>query len=58
MFATTLNRREALNIAYTLVEKKLAACVNILNNIESIYEWNNIVQRTAEVLLMIKVIVY
>ncbi len=36
------------------VEKKLAACANILHGVESIYRWNGKVERAREVLLVMK----
>ncbi|HTL53320.1 MAG TPA: divalent-cation tolerance protein CutA, partial [Planctomycetota bacterium] len=41
-------------LARMLVEKKLAACVNILPAIQSIYAWEGKVQNDAEALLIIK----
>lgn len=44
----------ARRIASALVEYRLAACVNLISGIESIYRWEGKVQSDAEVLLMIK----
>ncbi len=44
---------EAKKIAKTLVEERLAACVNIVPQILSIYEWEGL-QEDSEVLLLIK----
>ena len=44
----------AQRFAQQLVEKKLAACVNILPEITSIYRWQDKVEQTSEVLLHIK----
>jgi periplasmic divalent cation tolerance protein len=41
-------------IAVELVRKKLAACVNILPAIRSIYAWQGAVQDEQEVLLLVK----
>ena len=41
-------------IARTLVDERLAACVNRLPGVESIYRWNGEVQVDEEVLLVIK----
>ena len=41
-------------IAEHLVKEKLAACVNILPNITSIYSWKNELQCDNEVQLLIK----
>ncbi len=44
----------AESLAGGLVENRLAACVNILPEIRSIYRWDNEVQRDSEVLIVIK----
>lgn len=45
---------EARQIAQELVELRLAACVNIVPQIESFYRWEGKVERSAEWLLVIK----
>lgn len=45
---------EARGIARNVVEKKLAACANILSGVESIYRWKGKVERACEVLVVIK----
>ena len=45
---------EARRIGRSVVEKKLAACANILAGVESIYQWKGKVERAREVLVMIK----
>ncbi|HDS29581.1 MAG TPA: divalent-cation tolerance protein CutA [Firmicutes bacterium] len=42
------------SIAHILIEKKLAACVNILPSLESVYEWEGKIEESAEALLIIK----
>jgi periplasmic divalent cation tolerance protein len=44
----------AEHIAATLVNQKLAACVNIISGIVSVYRWEGNLQRDAEWLLIIK----
>ena len=52
---TTASAVEAgQSIANTLVEKQLAACVNIIPNISSVYRWEGQIQSETEVLLLIK----
>ena len=52
---TTLPGREAaLKLARALVEKRLAACVNILSGCTSIYRWQDNVEQAEEVPLLIK----
>jgi periplasmic divalent cation tolerance protein len=45
---------EAEKIAQALVERMLAACVNIVPSITSVYRWQDEVQRDSEVLLIVK----
>ncbi len=45
---------EAKKIAQTLVERRLAACVNIVPRIESVYRWKGQVETAEEWLLLIK----
>ncbi|MEK6750079.1 MAG: divalent-cation tolerance protein CutA [Pseudomonadota bacterium] len=44
----------AVALATALVEQKLAACVNLVPGIHSIYRWQGAVERATEVLLIIK----
>lgn len=45
---------QAERIAHRLVEQQLAACVNILPRVQSIYRWQGKVETAAEVLMVIK----
>ncbi len=45
---------EARRIAHALVERKLAACVNIVTGVESIYRWKAAVETASEYLLIVK----
>src|SRR6266850_2870258 len=45
---------EARKIGRSVVEKKLAACANIVPSVESIYRWKGKVERAREVLVVIK----
>ncbi|MGW8248558.1 MAG: divalent-cation tolerance protein CutA [Acidiferrobacterales bacterium] len=51
---TCPDQQTADSIANTLVEQGLAACVNIVPGIQSVYRWQGKVERQGEVLLMIK----
>jgi periplasmic divalent cation tolerance protein len=45
---------EARKIAHALVERQLAACVNIVPEIESVYRWQGKVETAREWLLISK----
>ena len=51
---TAASEPEATKIAEKLVTKKLAACVQILPEIKSIYVWKGHIQRDQELLLLAK----
>eukprot|EP00088_Acartia_fossae_P013595 TRINITY_DN1716_c0_g1_i11.p1 TRINITY_DN1716_c0_g1~~TRINITY_DN1716_c0_g1_i11.p1 ORF type:complete len:138 (-),score=11.13 TRINITY_DN1716_c0_g1_i11:247-660(-) len=53
-FVTAPNAEEAKKIAGGLVSGKLAACVNIIPGITSVYEWEGKIETDPEVLMMIK----
>ena len=53
-FVTVPNLEEGKKIANLLIENKLAACVNIIPNLLSIYWWEGKIERDNELLLIIK----
>jgi periplasmic divalent cation tolerance protein len=53
---TAPDAAEGTRIAELLVNKKLAACVQVLPEIQSIYIWKDEVQRDREVLLLAKTV--
>jgi periplasmic divalent cation tolerance protein len=46
--------KEAELIARSLVERRLAACVNLIPGIRSIYRWKDAVEDSQEILMVIK----
>ena len=54
ILCTCPDQESATIVANSLVEKRLAACVNILPQITSIYRWQDRVERSNELLLLIK----
>lgn len=54
VLTTTASLEEGKKIARELVDRRLAACVNILPKIESIYRWEDKVEQAQEYLLLIK----
>lgn len=53
-FSTCESFEDARRIATHLVDRQLAACVNILPGVVSIYRWQGKVDQSAEVMLVIK----
>lgn len=54
VYITTSNKKEAKSIGRTLVEEKLAACVNIVDGMESIYRWEGEIVSDQETILIAK----
>ena len=54
IYTTFPNDQEARKLGKKLVEERLAACVNILPNITSIYRWNGKIEEDQEVIVWIK----
>ncbi|XP_019058875.1 PREDICTED: protein CutA, chloroplastic-like [Tarenaya hassleriana] len=54
VYVTVPNREAGKKLANSLVQEKLAACVNIVPGIESVYQWEGNIQSDAEELLIIK----
>jgi periplasmic divalent cation tolerance protein len=53
-YITTSSKDEARVIGRALVEKKLAACVNILDAMESLYWWEGKIETGHEAVLIAK----
>ncbi len=51
---TTPSEEEARNIGKTLVEERLAACVNLLPGMQSIYRWEGRLEEAHETVLIAK----
>ena len=54
VYITTSNKQESKKIGHILVEEKLAACVNIIPSIESIYLWKGEIEEDNESILIAK----
>jgi periplasmic divalent cation tolerance protein len=54
IYITCGSEENARQIATRLVEERLAACVNILPNVHSVYRWQGKVESSSEYLLLVK----
>ena len=54
VYATFADADEAARIGRTVVEERLAACINILPPCTSIYRWEGAIQQSAEVPALLK----
>lgn len=54
IFITAPHEDDAVKIARTLVKARLAACVNIVKNVRSIYTWQGNIEDDSEVLMIVK----
>ena len=54
VLSTCASAEEAERVARALVEKRLAACVNIVKGVRSVYRWKDAIENEEEVLLVIK----
>jgi periplasmic divalent cation tolerance protein len=50
----TTPQADARSIASTMIDKKLAACVNIVGLVQSLYWWEGDVKQDEEALLVVK----
>ncbi len=54
IYMTAGSKDEASKIGKELVSNKLAACINILDNMHSIYQWEGVLQDDTEVVMIAK----
>lgn len=53
-YITTKSKTEAKKLGKLLVEKNIAACVNIIDKMNSIYKWEDKIVDEEETLLIVK----
>lgn len=54
IYITASNKEEARKIGRALVESRLAACINVIDNMNSIYWWEGKVQDDNETIIIAK----
>ena len=51
---TAPNEEESARIGHALIGERLAACVNIIRSVRSIYRWQGRIEDESEVLMVVK----
>ena len=54
IYVTTGSAKEAQDIGRALIEARLAACANVIDNVTSIFRWQGKVEEEAEAVLILK----
>ena len=54
VYVTAPSAEVAKSLAHLLIHRRLAACVNILPGVTSVYEWKGTLEEDSECLMMIK----
>lgn len=54
IFITASHKKEAKKIAQALVGRRLCACVNIIDKVESLFTWQGKSDKAKELLLIVK----
>jgi periplasmic divalent cation tolerance protein len=56
VYVTTASKEEALAIGRAVVERRLAACANVIDGVTSIYWWGGAVQSGPECVMVLKTV--
>lgn len=54
IYTTFESLKEAKEFSHLLLEKKLAACVNLIKDVHSIYRWKGKIEEASEIILWCK----
>ena len=54
VYITAKDKSQALAIGRSLVEEQLAACINVLDGMTSVYRWEGAVEQASEAVLIVK----
>lgn len=54
VYSTCPTLEDAQRLATALVEQRLAACVNIVDGVHSVYRWQEAIENSPELMLIIK----
>jgi periplasmic divalent cation tolerance protein len=53
-YITTKDKAEAYRIGRVLVEERIAACINILDAMQSVFHWEGTIHEATEAVLIVK----
>lgn len=56
LYSTFPNKEKALSVAHELLDQRLIACANIIDQVSSVYRWEGHVQQEPEVVMMAKTV--
>lgn len=56
VFVSCESRQEAQKLADSMLNNQLIACAQIVNGVESFYRWQGQIERSSEVLLILKTV--
>lgn len=54
VYMTAADQDEARKLGHLLIEQDLAACINILGTVESLYRWEGVVEKSQETAFIAK----
>jgi len=54
IYIITSSKEEAIKIGKKLLNKRLVSCMNVFNDVNSFYWWNNEIQKDNEAVLIVK----
>lgn len=54
VLTTVAKQSQARKLAKALIEERLCACVSIVPNLESLYHWNDRIESSGELLMLLK----
>lgn len=54
LYVTVQNKEEGIRIGHALVQAKLVACANVMDNVTSIFSWQGETQEESEAILFAK----
>ena len=54
LYTTLASKIDAIAIANKIIETQFGACINIIENVTSVYKWKGDIQTSSEVIMIVK----